>query len=64
LYTACFAVDSKRHKAVIVAGHEWVQCGACTVQCPDDAPVFTYPDGRTIPWAVKNSWSARPLAKE
>ncbi len=44
----CFEVDNKLHKAVIVAGHECVQCGACIVQCPEDALVFTYPDGRTI----------------
>jgi NAD-dependent dihydropyrimidine dehydrogenase PreA subunit len=44
----CFALDSNRHKAVIVAGHECVQCGACVVQCPQDALVFAYPDGKTI----------------
>ena len=41
--------DSKLHKAVIVAGDECVQCGACVVQCLEDALVFAYPDGRTIP---------------
>jgi NAD-dependent dihydropyrimidine dehydrogenase PreA subunit len=45
----CFEVDSRMHKAVIVAGHECVQCGACIVQCPEDALLFAYPDGRTIP---------------
>ena len=44
----CFEVDAKAHKAAIVAGHECVQCGACIVQCPEDALVFSYPDGRTI----------------
>ena len=46
---SCYEVDSKRHKAVIVAGHDCVQCGACIVQCPDDALVFTFPDGGTVP---------------
>lgn len=46
---SCYEVDSKKHKAVIVSGHECVQCGACIVQCPDDALVFTFPDGGTIP---------------
>jgi NAD-dependent dihydropyrimidine dehydrogenase PreA subunit len=46
---SCFEVDARLHKATIVAGHECVQCGACVVQCPEDALVFAYPDGRTIP---------------
>jgi NAD-dependent dihydropyrimidine dehydrogenase PreA subunit len=45
----CFEVDTKRHKAVIVAGDECVQCGACIVQCPEDALVFTFPDGAIVP---------------
>jgi NAD-dependent dihydropyrimidine dehydrogenase PreA subunit len=44
-----FQVDSKLHKAAVVAGDGCVQCGACVVQCPEDALVFAYPDGRTIP---------------
>jgi NAD-dependent dihydropyrimidine dehydrogenase PreA subunit len=44
-----FRVDGKLHKAVIAAGDGCVQCGACVVQCPEDALVFAYPDGRTIP---------------
>ena len=45
----CYQVDSELHKAVIVAGDGCVQCGACVVQCLEDALVFAYPDGRTIP---------------
>ncbi len=44
-----FSVDPKLHKASIVSSEGCVQCGACVVQCPEDALVFTYPDGRTIP---------------
>ncbi len=44
-----FRVDSKLHKAVVDAGDGCIQCGACVVQCPEDALVFAYPDGRTIP---------------
>jgi NAD-dependent dihydropyrimidine dehydrogenase PreA subunit len=44
-----FELDSKLHKTVIVASNDCVQCGACIVQCPEDALVFVYADGRTIP---------------
>ncbi len=43
-----FEIDSRAHKASVV-GDGCVQCGACVVQCPEDALVFAYPDGRTIP---------------
>lgn len=43
-----FSVDSRRHKARINADG-CVQCGACVVQCTEDALLFTYPDGTTIP---------------
>ncbi len=42
-------VDAKQHKVRIVEGNSCVQCGACVVQCPEDALVFVYPDGRMIP---------------
>ncbi len=44
-----FEIDSRAHKASIVFENQCVQCGACIVQCPEDALVFAYPDGRTIP---------------
>lgn len=45
----CFEIDSRAHKASIVLENLCVQCGACIVQCPEDALAFAYPDGRTIP---------------
>jgi translation initiation factor RLI1 len=41
-------LDSKAHKASIISENECVQCGACIVQCPEDALAFV--DGsRRIP---------------
>lgn len=44
-----FRVDRKLHRAVIDDDDGCVQCGACVVQCPEDALVFAFPDGTTIP---------------
>ncbi len=44
-----FEIDSRAHKASIVFENLCAQCGACIVQCPEDALVFAYPDGRSIP---------------
>jgi len=45
----CFEVDSKGHKASIISESECVQCGACIVQCPEDALAFVDGNGRRIP---------------
>jgi len=42
-------VDSKAHKASIISENECVQCGACIVQCPEDALAFVDGSGRRIP---------------
>jgi NAD-dependent dihydropyrimidine dehydrogenase PreA subunit len=44
-----FEIDNRAHKASIVAENLCVQCGACIVQCLEDALRFAYADGRTIP---------------
>jgi len=44
-----FQIDSKLHKASITSENECVQCGACIVQCPEDALAFVDPSGRRIP---------------
>lgn len=44
-----FQIDSKLHKARIISENECVQCGACIVQCPEDALAFVDPSGRRIP---------------
>jgi len=45
----CYEIDSKLHKARILSESECVQCGACIVQCPEDALAFVDPVGRRIP---------------
>lgn len=45
----CYEIDSRLHKARILEGSECVQCGACIVQCPEDALAFVDPSGRRIP---------------
>jgi len=42
-------VDSKAHKVSIISENECVQCGACIVQCPEDALAFVDGSGRRIP---------------
>jgi NAD-dependent dihydropyrimidine dehydrogenase PreA subunit len=44
----CYEVDNKLHKARIAKGDECVQCGACIVQCPEDALAFVDPSGQRI----------------
>ena len=44
-----FHIDSQAHKASIISENECVQCGACIVQCPEDALAFVDPSGRRIP---------------
>ncbi len=44
-----FQIDSKLHKARIISENECVQCGACIVQCPEDALAFVDPGGKRIP---------------
>jgi NAD-dependent dihydropyrimidine dehydrogenase PreA subunit len=45
----CFHIDNKAHKASIIIENECVQCGACIVQCPEDALAFVDPAGLRIP---------------
>ncbi len=45
----CYEIDSQLHKARILEGSECVQCGACIVQCPEDALSFVDPTGQRIP---------------
>jgi NAD-dependent dihydropyrimidine dehydrogenase PreA subunit len=44
-----FELNSKTHKASIISENECVQCGACIVQCPEDALAFVDGSGRRIP---------------
>jgi NAD-dependent dihydropyrimidine dehydrogenase PreA subunit len=45
----CYVIDRDRHKAVIADPGACVQCGACVVQCPEDALAFATPSGERIP---------------
>ena len=44
----CYVIDTERHKAVIALPDACVQCGACVVQCPEDALAFVAPSGQRI----------------
>lgn len=41
-----FRMDGSRKKIGIVSGENCIECGACIVQCPQDALRFRYDDGR------------------
>ena len=43
------AMDGPRRKVQIVRADDCIRCGACIVQCPDDALRFRYEDGRVVP---------------
>lgn len=45
----CYVIDTSIHKAVIALPDACVQCGACVVQCPEDALAFIGPTGQRIP---------------
>lgn len=45
----CYVIDAAAHKAAIAKPDECVQCGACIVQCPEDALAFVSPAGHRIP---------------
>ena len=41
-------MDGRRRKVRIARPDNCIACGACIVQCPEDALLFRYPDGRTV----------------
>jgi NAD-dependent dihydropyrimidine dehydrogenase PreA subunit len=45
----CYVIDTSRHKAVVALPDACVQCGACVVQCPEDALAFTTASNQRIP---------------
>jgi NAD-dependent dihydropyrimidine dehydrogenase PreA subunit len=42
-------MDGRRRKVTIARPDDCVRCGACIVQCPDDALRFRFDDGRVVP---------------
>ncbi len=67
----CYVIDTSRHKAVIALPDACVQCGACVVQCPEDALAFSTHSGLRIPPEVIRTYKlnllgqrAIPVARE
>jgi NAD-dependent dihydropyrimidine dehydrogenase PreA subunit len=42
------AMDGRRRKVRVARSEQCIACGACIVQCPEDALHFRYPDGRLV----------------
>jgi len=50
------AMDGHRRKVAIARPDDCVRCGACIVQCPDDALRFRFDDGRIVePQTVRST---------
>ncbi len=45
---ACFEKRTEIHKVEISHGERCIRCGACVVQCPQDALAFETPEGRRV----------------
>jgi NAD-dependent dihydropyrimidine dehydrogenase PreA subunit len=45
---ACFQKRPEIHKVELVRGDRCIRCGACIVQCPQDALAFETPDGLRV----------------
>jgi len=59
----CYVIDPVRHKAVIALPDACVQCGACVVQCPEDALAFATPSGERIPPEVVRTYKLNLLGR-
>jgi len=57
----CYVIDAVGHKAAIAKPDECVQCGACIVQCPEDALAFVTPAGERIPPEVIRTYKLNML---
>jgi NAD-dependent dihydropyrimidine dehydrogenase PreA subunit len=57
----CYVIDAVGHKAAIAKPDECVQCGACIVQCPEDALAFVMPTGERIPPDVIRTYKLNML---
>lgn len=57
----CYIIDAVSHKAEIAKPDECVQCGACIVQCPEDALAFVTPAGDRIPPDVIRTYKLNML---
>jgi NAD-dependent dihydropyrimidine dehydrogenase PreA subunit len=59
----CYLIDAVRHKAVIAEPDACVQCGACVVQCPEDALAFFTSSGQRIPPEVIRTYKLNLLGR-
>jgi NAD-dependent dihydropyrimidine dehydrogenase PreA subunit len=59
----CYVIDTSIHKAVIALPDACVQCGACIVQCPEDALTFVGPAGQRIPPATIRKYKLNMLGR-
>jgi NAD-dependent dihydropyrimidine dehydrogenase PreA subunit len=57
----CYVIDPVAHKAAIALPDACVQCGACIVQCPEDALTFVTPAGEQIPPQVIRTYKLNML---
>jgi NAD-dependent dihydropyrimidine dehydrogenase PreA subunit len=59
----CYTVDAAAHRAAIARPDACVQCGACIVQCPEDALAFVTPAGERIPPETIRTYKLNMLGK-
>jgi NAD-dependent dihydropyrimidine dehydrogenase PreA subunit len=59
----CYEIDAHRHQAVIARPDACVQCGACVVQCPEDALAFHTLAGEHIPPHVIRTYKLNLLGR-
>ncbi|MFQ5777967.1 MAG: HgcAB-like fusion protein [Terriglobia bacterium] len=59
----CYRIDTVRHKAVTARPDVCVQCGACIVQCPENALAFSTPTGQRIPPEVIRTYKLNLLGR-
>ena len=59
----CYLIDTHFHKAVIALPDACVQCGACVVQCPEDALAFVGLNGQRIPPQIIRAYKLNMLGQ-
>jgi NAD-dependent dihydropyrimidine dehydrogenase PreA subunit len=59
----CYVIDTRIHKSAISLPDACVQCGACVVQCPEDALAFVGPAGQRIPPKIVRKYKLNMLGR-
>jgi NAD-dependent dihydropyrimidine dehydrogenase PreA subunit len=57
------AMDGRRRKVVLARPEACIRCGACIVQCPEDALRFRFSDGRVVEPATVRSTRVNLLGR-